>query len=53
MQANTKALDVPITSVRRHRLAKIYMEGVDMNRVIYLIGLIVIVLFIAGYLGIR
>ena len=27
--------------------------GIDMNRVIYLIGLIVVVLFIAGYLGLR
>jgi len=29
------------------------MRGVGMNRVIYLIGLIVVVLFILGYLGVR
>jgi hypothetical protein len=35
------------------RLDEIQVGGVGMNRVIYLIGLIVVVLFILGYLGIR
>lgn len=35
------------------RLETIYVRGVGMNRVIYLIGLIVVVLFVLGYLGIR
>jgi hypothetical protein len=36
-------------TVRQEERAK----GVEMNRLIYLIGLIVVILFIAGFLGIR
>jgi hypothetical protein len=28
-------------------------EGTDMNRIVYVIGLVVVVLFIASYIGLR
>jgi hypothetical protein len=34
-------------------LVKIHVGGINMNRVIYLIGLIVVVLLILGFLGFR
>ena len=44
IKINLKIVDDPITPKKR---------GIDMNNIFYIIGVIVVVLFIAGFFGLR
>jgi len=39
--------------VSHGKIDHIKKGGTDMNNIIYIVGLVVVVLFVAGYLGLR